>query len=75
MTAEQNFFINLPQGKTTGFCQPINSSVWKDGGDVVDLHEHCKICSVAVCMMFEDEYDETGKFKGKRYTPHKPAWK
>lgn len=74
MTTEQNFFINLPQGKTTGFCQPVNSSVWKDGGTVVEIESDCKRCSVARCMMFKDVVNEDGQTVGKEFTQHDPEW-
>ncbi len=72
MTTEQNFFINLPQGKTTGFCQPVNSSVWKDGGTVVEIYIDCLHCTNGECMMFK-EYEKDGKIV-KMYTPHEPQW-
>lgn len=69
----ENIFKNLPQGKTTGFCQPTDSTVWKDGGIVVNIFEDCIKCSVAKCMMFEtlSGEDETNI---KRFTEHKPEW-
>lgn len=70
----RGFFINLPQGKTTGFCQPPNSSVWKDGGIVVRIKKDCKLCSVDSCMMFENDYDEDGNVVGKKYIKHNPEY-
>lgn len=73
MTAEQNIFENLPEGKITGFCQPPNSSVWKDGGDVVEIDSHCIRCSVAECMMFSTKKNSLGQ-PVKVYTQHDPEW-
>ena len=74
MTVENKQFFNLPQGKTTGFCQPVNSSVWKDGGIVVEIEKDCKGCSVARCMMFRDKLNEDGVLIGKEFTEHDPEW-
>ena len=74
MKAETKRFFNLPQDKTTGFCQPTNSSVWKDGGTVVEIYKDCLHCTVAKCMMFEDAVDEEGNVLGKKFTPHDPQW-
>lgn len=70
----ENIFRNLPHDKTTGFCQPTGSSVWKDGGTVVNIFEDCIKCSVAKCMMFETESSEGNK-NVKRFTEHKPEWR
>lgn len=74
MTTENKQFFNLPQGKTSGFCQPTNSSVWKDGGTVVDIYKDCLFCTNRKCMMFEDKRDENGNTIGKVFTIHPPAW-
>ncbi len=74
MTTENKQFFNLPQGKTSGFCQPTNSSVWKDGGTVVNINKDCQPCSNGKCMMFEIIYNENGDEIGKKYTPHEPMW-
>lgn len=72
MTTE-NIFKDLPKGKTTGFCQPVGSSVWKDGGIVVQIFEDCIKCSVGTCMMFETISGVEGK-SVKRFTEHMPEW-
>ena len=72
MTTEKRQFFNLPQGKTTGFCQPANSSVWKDGGIVVEIYNDCLYCTNHKCMMFEED-EKDGKIV-KKYTPHEPQW-
>lgn len=74
MTAEQNFFKNLPKGKITGFCQPPNSSVWKDGGLVVEIKKDCRLCGISKCMMFEDVVSEEGMTIAKKFIQHDPEW-
>ena len=69
---EREFFLNLPPGKTRGFCEPVEGS--SDGGVVVEIRKDCRRCTVGKCMMFAVVYDEKGKVVGRKFTPHPPEY-
>jgi hypothetical protein len=68
-TIKKDFFIGLPQGKTTGICEQFD---FPDEVRVANIYADCVNCSVPKCMMFEVQ-KRAGKMV-RVFTKHEPEW-
>ncbi len=68
------FFLGLPLGKTTGFCEPVQESL--DGGAVVNITEDCEPgrCAIGECHMFQAEIDTQGTITARVFVHHQPRY-
>ena len=69
---ENEYFINLPPGKTGGICEPTQTVL--DGGIAINIEKDCRGCQVGECIMFLSVVED-GKITGKIFKQNPPEYK
>lgn len=74
MLALEQFFVEVPFGKTQGFCEPPEGR--PDDSVVVNIHQDCtaESCLVVECHMFRANMDAKGKIINRQFVTHTPEY-